>query len=128
MGFAGYVTVCVQLYSVTCYCLTLHVSAYMAILKCVGYFYFIHLEESSSLVFRLFLHVVKLCTFPFVFFLFWFSSLKEKASRQTHMQETTKISEKTQQEKHKWKCAVCVNTCKKKMQKTCEADTFSHMK
>jgi hypothetical protein len=27
MGFAGYVTVCVQLYCVSCHCFTLHVSA-----------------------------------------------------------------------------------------------------
>jgi hypothetical protein len=40
MGFAGYVTVCVQLYCASCHCLTLHVSAYMAIFRCVGYFYF----------------------------------------------------------------------------------------
>jgi hypothetical protein len=46
MGFAGYVAVCVQLY---CRCFTvlhlvplftLNVSAYMAIFKCVGFFYF----------------------------------------------------------------------------------------
>jgi hypothetical protein len=68
MGFAGYVTLCVQLYCVSCHCLTLHVSAYMAIFKCVGYFTFIFLKESASLVFCLFLHMVTLCTFPFVFF------------------------------------------------------------
>jgi hypothetical protein len=37
MGFAGYVSVCVQLYCVSCHCLTLHVSAYMAIFKGGGY-------------------------------------------------------------------------------------------
>jgi hypothetical protein len=46
MGFAGYVTVCVQLYCVSCHCLT-HVSAYMAIFKCVEYFTFIFLKESD---------------------------------------------------------------------------------
>jgi hypothetical protein len=35
MDFAGYVTVCVQLYCVSCHCLTLHVSAYMAIFRCI---------------------------------------------------------------------------------------------
>jgi hypothetical protein len=40
MGFAGYITVCVQLYCVSCHCLSLHVSAYMAIFRCVEYFYF----------------------------------------------------------------------------------------
>jgi hypothetical protein len=65
MGFAGYVTVCVQLYCVSCPCLTLHVSAYMAIFKCVGYFIFICLKDSASLLcFRLFFHVVTLCMFP----------------------------------------------------------------
>jgi hypothetical protein len=54
MGFAGYVTLCVQLYCLTCHCLSLHVSAYMDISKCVGYFYFICLKESGSLVFCLF--------------------------------------------------------------------------
>jgi hypothetical protein len=41
MGFAGYVTVCVQLY---CIVTVLHVSAYMVIFMCVGYFYF-HVPE-----------------------------------------------------------------------------------
>jgi hypothetical protein len=40
LGFAGYITVCVQLYCVSCHCLTLYVSAYMAIFMCVVYFYF----------------------------------------------------------------------------------------
>jgi hypothetical protein len=35
MGFAGYVSVCVQLYYVGFHCLSLHVSAYVAIFKCV---------------------------------------------------------------------------------------------
>jgi hypothetical protein len=42
MNFAGYVTVCVQLYCVNCHCLAL--SAYMAIFMCVVYFYF-HMPE-----------------------------------------------------------------------------------
>jgi hypothetical protein len=46
MGFADYVTVYVQLYCVSCYCLTLQVSAYMAIFRCVGYFYF-HINEEK---------------------------------------------------------------------------------
>jgi hypothetical protein len=44
MTFAGYVSVCVQLYCVNCHCLTLHVSAYMAIFRRVIYFYF-HMFE-----------------------------------------------------------------------------------
>jgi hypothetical protein len=40
MVFAGYVSVCVQLYCVDFHCLPLHVSAYMTIFMCVGYFYF----------------------------------------------------------------------------------------
>jgi hypothetical protein len=53
MGFAGYITVCVQPYCVSCHCLTLHVSAYMAIFRCVAYFISICLKESASLVFFL---------------------------------------------------------------------------
>jgi hypothetical protein len=30
---------------------------------------------------------------------------QEKASRQTHMQETAKLTRKNRIEKHKWKCA-----------------------
>jgi hypothetical protein len=48
MGFAGYVTVRVQFYCVGCHCLTLHVSAYMAIFRCVGYFLF-HMPEGMCL-------------------------------------------------------------------------------
>jgi hypothetical protein len=40
MSFADYVSVCVQLYCVGSHCLSLHVSASMAIFKCVGYLYF----------------------------------------------------------------------------------------
>jgi hypothetical protein len=47
MGFAGYISVCVQLYSVGFHCLSLHVSAYMAIFKYVGYFCF-HMPEGFS--------------------------------------------------------------------------------
>jgi hypothetical protein len=56
MGFAGYVAICVQLYC-TCFTVlhlvslfTLHVSAYMAIFRCVGRFIFVFLKESASLV------------------------------------------------------------------------------
>jgi hypothetical protein len=48
MGIAGYVSVCVQLY-----CVSLNVSAYMAIFRCVGYFIFICLKDSASLLFFL---------------------------------------------------------------------------
>jgi hypothetical protein len=44
MGFACYVTTYVQLCCVSCHSLTLHVSAYIAILRCVVYFYF-HMPE-----------------------------------------------------------------------------------
>jgi hypothetical protein len=47
--YAGYVSVWVQLYYVGFHCLTLHVSAYMAIFRCLGYFIFICLKESASL-------------------------------------------------------------------------------
>jgi hypothetical protein len=50
MGFTGYVSVCVQFYCVGFHCLSLHVSAYMAIFRCVGYFIFICLKDSASLL------------------------------------------------------------------------------
>jgi hypothetical protein len=37
MGFAGYVSICVQLYCVGFHCLSLHVSAYMAIFRLSPY-------------------------------------------------------------------------------------------
>jgi hypothetical protein len=40
MGFAGYISVYAQLYCVGFHCLSLHVSAYMANFRYVGYFYF----------------------------------------------------------------------------------------
>jgi hypothetical protein len=39
---------CVQLYCVSFNCLSLHVSAHMAIFKCVGYFYF-HMPEGRNM-------------------------------------------------------------------------------
>jgi hypothetical protein len=48
MDFAGYVSVCVQLYCVGFHCLPLHVSAYMAIFRSVGYFIFICLKDSET--------------------------------------------------------------------------------
>jgi hypothetical protein len=63
MGISGYVSFCVQLYCVGFQCLSLHVSAYMAIFKCEGYFYF-HMPEGFSFAgffFALF-QVVTLCT------------------------------------------------------------------
>jgi hypothetical protein len=53
MGFAGYVPVCVQRYCVRFHCLSLHVSAYMAIFKCVGYFIFIVIYKVSKLAYRI---------------------------------------------------------------------------
>jgi hypothetical protein len=92
------VLICVQLYYVNCHCLTLHVSAYKAIFKCVLYFYF-HMPEGSN---------------------------KEKANRQTYTQETTtKLTKKSSTEKHKWKHAECDHVRKKV--KTSEADSFRHM-
>jgi hypothetical protein len=60
----------VQLHCVSCHFLTLHVSAYMAIFRCVAYFYFYIFEGIcfASFFFLPFFHVVTLCTFPFVFF------------------------------------------------------------
>jgi hypothetical protein len=59
MGFAGYVTVCVQLYCVSCHCLTPYVSACMAIFKCVVYFCF-YMPEG-------------ICFIGFFFFAFFFT-------------------------------------------------------
>jgi hypothetical protein len=53
MGFAGYVSVCVQLYSVGFHRLSLYVSVYMAIFKCVGCFIFVCLKDFASLLFFL---------------------------------------------------------------------------
>jgi hypothetical protein len=55
MRFAGYVSVCVQLYCVGFHCLALHISAYMAIFRSVGYFIFICLNDYASLLFFFFL-------------------------------------------------------------------------
>jgi ABC-type uncharacterized transport system permease subunit len=80
MGFAGYVSVCVQLYCVGFHSLSLHVSVYMAIFKRIGYFYF-HIPEGF--------YVAADGT-----------NNKERASRQTHTQETTKINEGKQHRKN----------------------------
>jgi hypothetical protein len=53
MGFAGYVSFCMQLYCVSFHFLSLHVSAYMAIFRRVGYFIFICLKDSASQLFCL---------------------------------------------------------------------------
>jgi hypothetical protein len=42
---------------------------------------------------------------------------KEKASRQTHTQEPTKLTKKNKTEKHKWKLAKCDHVQKKRRQK-----------
>jgi hypothetical protein len=48
MGIAAYVpSACSFIVDVTCHCLTLHLSAYMAIFMCVGYFYF-HIPEGKK--------------------------------------------------------------------------------
>jgi hypothetical protein len=76
-GFWGYVAVCVQLYCVGCHCLTLHVSTYMAIFRCVEYFYF-HMPEGICfagfmpfLLFLPFFFCIFFLLFPpfFLFFL-----------------------------------------------------------
>jgi hypothetical protein len=73
MGFAGYVSVCVELYCVSFHCLSLHVSAYMAIFKCVGYLYFHMLEgfcfaaSFLSLFSRGHTLHVSICVFPVLF-------------------------------------------------------------
>jgi hypothetical protein len=70
MGIAGYVSIRVQLYCVGFHCLSLHVSAYMAIIKCVGFFY---LHVLKGLCFAAFfsrghtLHVFYLCIFHVLF-------------------------------------------------------------
>jgi hypothetical protein len=50
----------------SCRCSTLHVSAYMAIFKCVGYVNFHMTEGFCSSAFLPFFHVVTVCTFPSV--------------------------------------------------------------
>jgi hypothetical protein len=89
----------------------------MAIFKCVGYFNF-HMPEGS-------------CFAAFLPFFTWSHSAqrnnKEKASRQTHTQETTKLTkENNVRTKHKWKHAECDHL--KKGEKSSEAESFRHMK
>jgi hypothetical protein len=48
MGFAVYVSV-MQPYCVGFHCLSLHVSAYMAIFRRAGYFIFICLKETTKI-------------------------------------------------------------------------------
>jgi hypothetical protein len=92
MSIAGYVSVCVQLCCIGFHCLSLHVSVYMVIFRCVGYFIFICLKNSASLLL--------------------FSLL---ASKQTHTQETTKFTkENNTGTKHRWKRAECDHVGKKR--------------
>jgi hypothetical protein len=49
MGIAGDVSVCVQLYYVGFHCLSLHVSAYIAIFRHVGYFIFITVQQDAKI-------------------------------------------------------------------------------
>jgi hypothetical protein len=68
VAFAGYVSVCVQLYCVGFHRLSLHVSAYMVIFKCVGYFYFHMLEGFCfAAFFSAFFTWSHSACFPFVF-------------------------------------------------------------
>jgi hypothetical protein len=48
MVIAGYVSVCVQLYCAGFHCLSLHVSADMAIFMCVGFFIYLSSYVSSA--------------------------------------------------------------------------------
>jgi hypothetical protein len=68
MGFAGYVSLCMQLYCVGFHCLSLHVSAYMAIFMSVGYFIFICLKDSALLLFFCLFFTWSHCKFPSVGF------------------------------------------------------------
>jgi hypothetical protein len=72
MGIEVYVSVCVQLYCVGFHCLSLHVSAYMAIFKCVGYCFAAFFLRGHTL------RVFYLCFVPVL------------CCRQTHKQENTK--------------------------------------
>jgi hypothetical protein len=73
MGFAGYVAAaCSFIVDVSCHCFRLHVSAYMAIFRRVGYFYFYIPEGICFAGFCLFCtwsHFarIRLC-FPVLFF------------------------------------------------------------
>jgi hypothetical protein len=79
-GFVGYVAVCMQLIvEVSCHCFTLHVSAYMAIFSCVGYYYSRNSRRNLlPLFFFLYLalgytlHVVTLLYVSICVFLFYF--------------------------------------------------------
>jgi hypothetical protein len=59
---------CLSLLSLSCRCSTLHVSAYMAIFRCVWCFTFYSWRNLLRCFCCLFLHVVILCSFSFVFF------------------------------------------------------------
>jgi hypothetical protein len=87
MGFAGYVSVCVQLCCVRFHCLSLHVSAYMAIFRCVGYFIFICLKDSASLLFSAFFFSrssrFHLCFSCAVFLRYYFCLQADKHTRST---------------------------------------------
>jgi hypothetical protein len=88
MDIAGYVSVCVKLYCVGFHCLSLHVSAYMAIFKCVGFFIYLFSYAWRILLccffffgslsfFHVFtLHVFHLCFVPVLFSFYFFVSLR----------------------------------------------------
>jgi lipoprotein signal peptidase len=94
MSFASYVAVCVQLYCVICHCLTLHVSAYMAIFKCVVYFYF-HMSEGICFAGfpppPFFSHVVTLhvsiCVLLCCFVKTYKQQRKKQADKHTHKKQ-----------------------------------------
>jgi hypothetical protein len=140
MGFAGYVTVCVQLYCASFHCLSLHASAYMAIFKCVGYFYFHMSEEFCFATFFAFfsrghtLHV-SICVFLWCFLsLILLLLALFKFSRQvlspfwtnTHAR-SNKFNLVKQTQKDTNGNVQCENTWKKG-KKSSEAKSFRHMK
>jgi major membrane immunogen (membrane-anchored lipoprotein) len=51
---------------------------------------------------------------------------KEKTSRQTHTQETTKLTKKNSRRKNKWKRAECDHVKKGKISR--DVNSFRHMK
>jgi hypothetical protein len=63
--------------------------------------------------------------FRCVGYFYFHSNNKEKASRQTHTQETTKLVKKKRTKTQMERCRV---SCKKKRQKTSETDSFRNMK
>jgi uncharacterized membrane protein len=81
---------------------------YMAIFRCVGYFYF-HMLEGFCFAFFLPFFTWSHCTFPFVFFLLFFFVIFVVSFRVclSACKKTTKITKDNREKQHKWKSAVC---------------------